>query len=157
MTANATDSGMVRMMIIVMGALVLFTLLCVTVARYFGIADGDDGDPLMRAALVERIQPVGAVRTSLDAPADSGATEVAAVEMSVEDLFNGACVACHGDPGLPNAPKVGDEAWASREGGDIAALTASAIAGKGAQMPARGGSNYTDEQIRQVVEYLVGQ
>lgn len=154
MTANANDSGMVRMMIIVMGALVVFTLFCVTVARLLGIADGDGGDPLMRAALVERIQPVGAVRTVLEAPTE-GAIEVAAVELSPEELFNGACIACHGSPGLPDAPKVGDEVWATREGGDIAALTASAIAGKGT-MPARGASPYTDDQIREVVEYLVG-
>ncbi|MEE9336180.1 MAG: c-type cytochrome [Granulosicoccaceae bacterium] len=155
MTENANDSGMVRMMIIVMGALVLFTLLCVTMARLFGIADGDGGDPLMRNALIERIQPVGVVRTVLEAPAAAATAEVAAVEMSVEELYNGACVACHGNPGLPNAPKVGDDAWASREGGDIAALTTSAIEGKG-QMPARGASTYTDDQIRRVVEYLVG-
>ena len=158
MTENANDSGMVRMMIIVMGALVLFTLLCVTMARFLGIADGDGGDPLMRNALIERIQPVGAVRTVLEAPTEAAmeaATEVAAAPQSAEALFNVACVACHGAPGIPTAPKVGDEAWASREGGDIAALTASAIAGKGG-MPARGASTYTDDQIRLVVEYLVG-
>ncbi len=155
MTANATDSGMVRMMIMVMGALVLFTLLCVAMARFLGIADGDGGDPLMRAALVERIQPVGAVRTVLEEPAEGEVMAVAAVEQSPEELFNGACAACHGEPGIPTAPKVGDDVWASREGGDIAALTASAIAGKGG-MPARGASTYTDEQIREVVEYLVG-
>ena len=154
MTANATDSGMVRMMIIVMGALVAFTLLCIAMARVLGIADGDGGDPLMRSALVERIKPVGAVRTVLEEPVTAVAA-VAAVEQSPEELFNGGCAACHGSPGLPTAPKVGDPAWASREGGDIDALTASAIAGKGT-MPARGASSYTDEQIRQVVEYLVG-
>ena len=155
MTENANDSGMVRMMIIVMGALVVFTLLCVTVARFLGIGDGDDGDPLMRNAMIERIKPVGQVRTVLEAPAAADtATAVVAVELSVEELFNGACIACHGTPGIPIAPKVGDDAWASREGGDIAALTASAIAGKGG-MPARGASTYTDEQIRQVVEYLI--
>lgn len=154
MTENANDSGMVRMMIMVGGALVVFTLLCVTVARFFGIADGDGGDPLMRAALVERIQPVGAVRTVLEAPTEA-ATEVAAVEQSPEELFNGACIACHGTPGIPTAPKVGEDVWATREGGDIAALTASAIVGKGG-MPARGASTYTDDQIREVVEYLVG-
>ena len=156
MTANANDSGMVRMMFIVMGALVLFTLLCITIARFFGIADGDDGDPLMRNAMIERIKPIGEVRTVLEAPvAAAMATTVAAAEMSVEELFNGACIACHGNPGIPTAPKVGDNSWADREGGDIAALTTRAIAGKGG-MPARGASTYTDEQIRQVVEYLVG-
>ncbi len=155
MTETANDSGMIRMMIIVMAALCLFTILCITIARFLGIADGDGGDPLMRNALIERIKPVGAVRTVLE-EAPAGTMAVAAVaELSTEDLFNGACAACHGNPGLPDAPKVGDDAWASREGGDIDALTASAIAGKGT-MPARGASTYTDEQIREVVEYLVG-
>jgi len=157
MTETANDSGMVRMMIIVMGALTVFTLLCITIARLIGIGPEDTTDPLMRNALLERIKPAGEVRTVLEAAPAGGDESATVAAMSSEELFNGACIACHGDPGLPNAPKVGDEAWASREGGDIAALTASAIAGKGAAMPARGGSSYTDEQIQQVVEYLVGQ
>lgn len=155
MTENTSDSGMVRMMFAVVGAICVITLVCASAARMIGISDDDGGDPLMRAALVERIKPVGAVRTVLEAPTAAVATPVAAVEMTLEERFDGACAACHGNPGIPTAPKVGDAGWASRHGGDIDALTASAIAGVGA-MPARGASTYTDEQIRELVEYLVG-
>ncbi len=154
MTENTSDSGMVRMMFVVVAAICAITLVCAAMARMIGISDGDGGDPLMRTALVERIKPVGAVRTVLEAPTAAVAA-VAAVEMTMEERFVGACAACHGDPGIPTAPKIGSEEWAAREGGDIDALTASAIAGKGA-MPARGASTYSDEEIRELVEYLVG-
>jgi|GEM_PF-4972999 len=156
MSDTANDSGMVRMMIIVMGALTVFTLFCIAMARIIGIGPEDTTDPLMRNALLERIKPAGEVRTVLEADTGGAAAVAVVADLSVEDMFTAGCAACHGNPGLPDAPKVGDDTWASREGGDIAALTASAIAGKG-QMPARGASTYDDEQIRQIVEYMVGQ
>ena len=51
--------------------------------------------------------------------------------------------------------RLGDAAaWSERLGKGVDALVASAIGGIGA-MPARGGSQYDDEQIRVVVEYIL--
>ena len=71
-----------------------------------------------------------------------------------EQLYQGACLACH-NTGAAGAPKLGDAAaWSERLGKGVDALVAAAIGGIGA-MPARGGSQYDDEQIRVVVEYIL--
>jgi cytochrome c5 len=57
--------------------------------------------------------------------------------------------------GVAGAPKVGDKAgWASRLALGVDGLTASVIKGKGI-MPARGGSQGSDAEIRAAVEYMV--
>lgn len=71
-----------------------------------------------------------------------------------DQLYQGACLACH-TTGAAGAPKIGDAAaWNERLGKGVDALVSSAIAGIGA-MPARGGAQYDDEQIRVVVEYIL--
>jgi len=71
-----------------------------------------------------------------------------------DQLYQGACLACH-TTGAAGAPKIGDAAaWSERLGKGVDALVASAISGIGA-MPARGGSQFDDEQIRSVVEYIL--
>ena len=67
-----------------------------------------------------------------------------------------ACVACHA-AGVAGAPKVGDKAaWAPRLKQGTEALVQSVIKGKGA-MPPKGGTPYSDAEIRATVEYLVSQ
>jgi cytochrome c5 len=77
-------------------------------------------------------------------------------EKTPKQLYAGACLACHAS-GIAGAPKVGDKvAWESRLGNGIDAIVSSAIIGKGA-MPANGGSVYSEEQIRSVVEYMLAE
>ncbi len=77
-------------------------------------------------------------------------------EKTPKQLYAGACMACHAS-GVAGAPKVGDNAaWQPRLGGGIDAIVSSAIKGKGA-MPANGGSAYSEEQIRSVVEYMLAE
>jgi cytochrome c5 len=77
-------------------------------------------------------------------------------EKTPKQLYAGACQACH-VAGVAGAPKVGDKvAWQARLGDGIAAIVSSAIMGKGA-MPANGGSTYTEEQIKSVVEYMLAE
>ncbi|MDH5539410.1 MAG: c-type cytochrome [Rhizobacter sp.] len=52
---------------------------------------------------------------------------------------------------------MGDKAgWAARLAQGVDGLTASSIKGKGA-MPPRGGAQATDEQLKEVVSYMVDQ
>ena len=68
-------------------------------------------------------------------------------------LYKTACFACH-DAGVAGAPKFGDKAlWAPRIATGIDAMTKTVITGKGA-MPPKGGTQLTDAQIREVVEYM---
>jgi cytochrome c5 len=108
-----------------------------------------------------RIQPVVTLDDILSGTSigGGGATVVAAAapdtsSMTPEQLYQGACLACH-TTGAAGAPKIGDAAdWGARIAKGVDGLTSSAIAGIGA-MPARGGSQYDDAQIHAVVEYIL--
>jgi len=75
---------------------------------------------------------------------------------SPAELYQSACFACHGT-GAAGAPKLGDAAaWSARSAKGLDALVATATGGIGA-MPPRGGSQYGDEQIRSIIEYILGE
>lgn len=155
-STDTSDSGMFKMMGFVILAMTLFTLTCMLMARLLGGHTDDPSDQLMRNALIERIAPVGQIRTAAMAEAEGAAAPVAVVAaLSADELYNGACAACHAS-GVANAPKFGDvAAWDTRNAAGLEALVASVINGKGA-MPARGGSSYSDEDIERAVKHLTG-
>lgn len=86
------------------------------------------------------------------------ATAVAAaptgeVPANVKTVVDTLCAGCH-ISGVANAPKYGDKAaWDERLSMGMDKLLASAIAGKGA-MPARGGSQLSDAELRLAIEYM---
>lgn len=155
--SGATDSGMVKTMGVVMAAVAVVAVVCVLAARMLGAGTDDSTDPLKRNALMNRIQPIAAVRTSadeLDAPVETAMAGDASAK-SGEELVGGACAACH-LAGVAGAPALDDDAaWAERREAGLDALVASVINGKGA-MPARGGSAYSDEEIRIATQYIAG-
>jgi cytochrome c5 len=109
-----------------------------------------------------RIKPVVTlddIRSGKSSAAGAGGQMVASAAADTssktpEQLYQGACLACH-MTGAAGAPKLGDAAaWAERMAKGLDAMVSSAIGGIGA-MPPRGGSQYDDDQIRQVVEYIL--
>ena len=152
--SGATDSGMVKTMGVVMACLGVLAVVCVLAARMLGLGSEDYADPLKRNALIQRIQPMAAVRTSAEGL--EGAEQVAAADAPAktgEELVNGACAACH-VAGVAGAPKLDDEAaWAERREAGLDALVSSVINGKGS-MPARGGSTYSDDEIKLAVQHI---
>jgi cytochrome c5 len=122
-------------------------------------------NPLGDAAMVKpadtmediamRLTPVvslDAMRNSANAASASGDT----ASRTPDQLYQGACQACHAT-GVAGAPKTGDAgAWSERISKGLEALVAAAIKGVGA-MPPRGGSQYSDEQMHAVVEYIVAE
>jgi cytochrome c5 len=77
-----------------------------------------------------------------------------AAEKTPEQLYQGACMACHA-AGVAGAPKLGDApAWNDRAAKGLDALVSSAVNGIGA-MPPRGGSQLSDDQVRAVIEYML--
>ena len=155
--SGASDSGMVKIMGIVIGCLAVIAVLCVLAARLLSSGSDDYDDAMKRNALVQRLQPIAAVRTSADDLPGAG-TEVAAADApakSGQELVDGACAACH-VAGVAGAPKLDDQvAWAERREAGLDALVSSVINGKGA-MPARGGSAYSDEEIKLAVQQIAG-
>lgn len=155
--SGATDSGMVKMMGFVVAAVTVIAILCAVVARMLGVGGDNADDPMMRNALLQRIGPVAAVRTSADdmPAASQEVMAVAGGPKTGEELVNGACAACH-ISGVANAPKIGDDvAWAARRELGLDALVSSVINGKGS-MPARGGSAYSDDEILAAVQHMAG-
>ncbi|WP_245751775.1 c-type cytochrome [Marinospirillum celere] len=104
--------------------------------------------------IAERLKPSGELCLE-GMECGAAAAEVAAgPAMSGEEVYASVCAACH-DTGAAGAPRKGDTAaWGDRLNKSLDDLTASTINGLGA-MPPRGGSNYSDEEIRDAVEFLV--
>ena len=102
-----------------------------------------------------RLQPVVSLdemRSSMTVASAAGDT----ADKSPDQLYQGACLACH-STGAAGAPKIGDAAaWTARLAKGVDALVTSAINGIGA-MPPRGGSQLNDDQIRATVEYILSE
>ncbi len=150
------DRNMAMVMVIVILSLLVLALCIGGAARLLGGVETHENDTLMRNALLQRIQPVGGVRTSADelpVAAPMAVADASTAPRSGEELVGGVCAACH-QAGVGGAPLLGDEeAWAERRELGLDALVASVINGKGS-MPARGGSDYTDEEIRLSVQHI---
>ena len=110
-----------------------------------------------RAAVEERIAPVGEVCLQGDTSCGGPAVASSSGPRSGEDVYNSACMACH-STGAGGAPKVGDvAAWVDRiaKGNDV--LYASGVEGvPGTGMIAKGGCmNCSDEEIHAAVDFMV--
>ena len=133
---------------------VAFSLLAVLVASSAFAQDLTDAQ---RAAIEERIKPVG--DSCMQGDSSCGAPVVAAATgpRSGEEVYNTACMACH-STGAAGAPKVGDAAaWAARIAKGTDALYASGVNGvPGTGMMAKGGCvACSDEEIHAAVDFMV--
>jgi cytochrome c5 len=122
------------------------------------IAVAADLSKSQRAEIEARIQPFSHACVAGDESCATGAAESSvAVARTGEEVYNGACMACH-STGAAGAPKVGDAgAWAARMTKGMDALYASGVNGvAGTGMIARGGcSNCSDDEIYAAVDYMV--
>ena len=118
------------------------------------------GDTMEDIAM--RLKPVVTlddIRSGKSASGDGASMAVASsapdnANKTPDQLYQGACFACHGT-GAAGAPKLGDvTAWTDRLAKGLDALVSSAVGGVGA-MPPRGGSALDDDQIHSVVEYMM--
>lgn len=65
-----------------------------------------------------------------------------------------ACMGCH-NYGVAGAPKLGDKAaWAPRIAAGIDRMVEIALKGKGAMPPKGGRMDYSDDQVRAIVQYM---
>lgn len=106
----------------------------------------DVSSEVAQKATLERIKPFAEL-AALDASAP-------VVEKSGEEVYNGACVACHGSGAL-GAPRFGNKGdWGARIGQGYDTLIKNAIAGI-RQMPPRGGNaDLTDTEMARAVAYM---
>ncbi len=131
------------------------------------VGPSHDGDMAARVGdtledIAMRLKPVVTlddIRSGKSASGDGASMAAASAapdtaNQTPDQLYQGACFACHGT-GAAGAPKLGDAAaWTDRLAKGLDALVSSAVGGVGA-MPPRGGSALDDEQIHSVVEYMM--
>lgn len=119
-----------------------------------------------QSAVNERIKPlsdvylpgeaVAATRPAASAPATP---EPVATTLTGPQVYNNACIACHGT-GVAGAPKVGETAaWQERIAKGMDTLHEHAIngfTGSAGVMPAKGGRmDLSDQEIIDAVDYMV--
>ncbi len=135
---------------------------------------GDEASAGKNAAQVtEQTAPIGkvdvegaaaAVEETAAAAVEETVTETAAAAStssgkSGEDVYNSMCGACHNTPGI-GAPIVGKaDEWAPRIEKGKDTLYNNAINGftgpKGTMMPPRGGGQFSDDEVKAAVDYMV--
>jgi len=121
------------------------------------MASAIDLSKAQRSAIEERIQPFSQVCVVGDDSCTAGGTAVASGPRSGEEIYNGACMACH-STGAAGAPKVGDAGvWSARLAKGMDALYSSGVNGvAGTGMIAKGGcADCSDEEIYAAVDYMV--
>ena len=121
-----------------------------------------------QAAVAERIKPFGEVylpgeEQQAAAPTVQKAAEPepVATAMTGPQVYNSACIACHGN-GVGGAPITGDvDAWAARiaQGNDVLYDHAiNGFQGSAGVMIAKGGRmDLSDQEVRDAVDYMVAE
>jgi cytochrome c5 len=154
---------------LVIGVLVAFAIAIFILAAHLssktqGVYTRETAE--YQEAVAERIRPVGEVYL----PGEAEQAEVPLVETAAEpepvatamtgpQVYNTACLACHG-AGVGGAPIVGDAGqWTGRIAQGIDVLTRHAIegyTGSVGYMPPKGGRlDLSDEEVANAVEYMV--
>ncbi len=112
----------------------------------------------MHKQLVARIAPVGKVcfdGEECDINITVLAPAVEGVARPGDQLYKAVCATCH-DAGLVGAPKIGTADWAPRIAKGKDTLYNHAINGFNA-MPARGGADISDDEVKNAVDYIIAQ
>nr|WP_298725470.1 c-type cytochrome [uncultured Steroidobacter sp.] len=151
---------------LVLGSLIGIAILLYVLARIVAAGTQEQHvitDPVNQAVVAERIAPVAKVAiagqdNSALAPVQAAAAEPAK-ELGGEEVFNMACMACHG-AGVAGAPKYGDKAaWAPRIAKGMDTLhkhSLEGFQGSAGFMPPKGGrADLADKSILNAVDYMV--
>jgi cytochrome c5 len=133
---------------------IIISILAAVLAGGVLAADSTDAQ---RAAIKERIKPVGESCMAGDTSCGGAAAAASSGPRSGEEVFNTTCMACH-STGAAGAPKYGDKAaWADRIAKGKDALYNSALHGvAGTGMVAKGGcAKCSDEEVQAAVDYMI--
>lgn len=168
---SSQDQSFFNVFMVVIGTMVGIAVVLVITARV--IAGNTQlawvkADPAYAASVDERIRPVGrvsitgqeqapAAAPAADAASDTAPAEVATVRGG-EEVYNTACMACHGS-GAAGAPKLGDAAaWKARiaQGADVLHKHAlEGFQGAAGFMPPKGGQvALPDAEVIAAVDFM---
>lgn len=158
------DQKFFDMYSLVIGVLALFALAILVGASFLSDTTQVRSDEYM-AAIVERISPVGQVylpgeETNAGKPQvqEAAPAEPVATVMSGPQVYNEACLMCHGS-GIGGAPTLTDkESWAPRIAQGNETLYQHAIegyTGESGFMPPKGARmDLSDDEVRGAVDYM---
>ena len=161
------DQKFFDMYTLVIGVLALFALGILVGASFLSETTQVRSDEYM-AATVERIRPVGQVylpgeEVSADLPQVAEAVQAAPVAtvMSGPQVYNEACLMCHGS-GIGGAPTLVDkESWVPRiaQGNDTLYQHAiEGFTGQSGYMPPKGARmDLSDDEVKGAVDYMVNE
>jgi len=150
---------------LVLGLLIVIAILLIALSRSVGKNQREivQADPAAKAATLERIAPVAKLAVAgEDNSALAPAQQAAAAptqDLSGEEVYNMACVACHG-AGVAGAPKFSDKsAWAPRIAKGLDMLHKHSIEGfqgDAGFMPPKGGRiDLSDQSVMNAADYMV--
>jgi cytochrome c5 len=144
----------------------VLALLVPVMLAYLG-AQWASGDKRMNKtesaeSVAKRIAPTGEIKKfdpNEPAPVVAAAAPTSDKAKSGDEVYNGACGACHAG-GIAGAPKFADKAlWTERIAQGAATLYDHAIKGyqgKAGMMPAKGGNPaLSDAEVKAAVDYMV--
>jgi cytochrome c5 len=168
--SSSHDRQFTNLFSIVLGVLVGIAVGIYFLSNYVGRTQRVEmrDDPEFQREIDARIEPVGRVAiagkdnsalTAAEAPAPAVSAAGATADLSGEEVYNSACVACHG-AGIGGAPRFADKAaWAPRIANGMDVLRDHALhgfQGKGGVMPPKGGRvDLSDQSIINGVDYMV--
>ncbi|MDX1513166.1 MAG: c-type cytochrome [Gammaproteobacteria bacterium] len=163
---SKADDIFYREFAVILLLLTLFTVCMIIVASAIG-SNAFEAMQNSDGAIKERIAPVAQVRigdpTKVVAAEASESMQVAAAAPAAESgaaksgeaVYNAGCLACH-TTGAAGAPKLGDKAaWEPRMAQGLEALVTHAINGKGAMPPKGGNPSWSEQEIRNAVEFML--
>lgn len=154
---------------------IFMLILGVLIAVAFGIfllaesitdrTPGQAGEAVFQAQVNERIAPIGEVvmpgeEEAAAAEANTIQTpEPVAATLSGPQVYNQACIACHG-AGVAGAPVVGEASvWESRIAKGVEVLydhSINGFQGEAGYMPPKGGrTDLSDEEVIAAVDYMI--
>ena len=159
-----SDKKFAKTLKVVFGVLVGSTVAILALANVL-ISDADySHETVIKENIEDRIQPVGNVQiagesvmvdtTASEAEKNDPELVVADAGKPVEQIYQ-ACAICHGT-GVLNAPKLGDKAsWEPRLAKGVEQLYTNAINGMGTMPPKGGRLDFSDEDIKRAVDYML--
>jgi cytochrome c5 len=163
--ANKRFAKNVSIILGIGGVLMLFSFVLVAHHREVPDRVRQNRNALLGAgsSLAERTKAIGEVNVaSTETPRQPVPVAAAApAGVNGQQIYQSACVACHG-AGIAGAPKVGDAGlWAKRIAKGLDTLYASAIngvQGNAGVMPAKGGNPaLSNAEVKAAVDYIVAQ
>jgi len=159
------DKKFINLFMIVMGSLVVLAIVLVFLAK--NIASNTQEVYILEeiaehqkvTAQIEPISPPAPAAKTVESSDKAAEIKPVATALTGEEVYNQACIACHG-AGIAGAPKTGDAAaWEARISQGNETLREHVINGyQGSTgfMPAKGGRvDLSDDEIYNAMDYML--